>query len=327
MRIVFCGSGSFAAPTLRAIIRAGHDVVKIVTQPPRPSGRGGKVHRTPLDEAARAEDVLKQDPGRICECQNVNSPEAVAAIRDAKPDVICVADFGQFIRQPVRQLAPMGAFNLHGSLLPELRGAAPINWAIIRGYPRTGVTTFSLVDKMDAGAMYLQDSTDIRPDETAEELRARLAEIGAGVVCRTLEMLARGPVTGQAQNESRVTLAPMLKKSDGLIDWSAEAAAIRNLIHGVWPWPGGQAIFRRAGGPDTPVIVARAAVEPDSESPRAMGPRAEPGTLDADLLVVTGRGRLRIVEIQPAGKRVMTWKDFVNGHRPKAGDRFVRPSQ
>jgi len=326
MRIIFCGSGEFAVPTLLAVLAAGHEVVKVVTQPARPSGRGGKVHHTPVSEAARQ---AKLD---ILECPNINAPDAVEALRTANGDLICVVDFGQMVRAAARGAARLGAFNLHGSLLPELRGAAPVNWAVIRGCSHTGVTTFSLVDKMDAGAMFLQDATDISPEETAEELRRRLADIGAGTVCRTLEMLASGAVRGQVQNESRATLAPRLTKSDGIIDWSADAITIRNLVHGVWPWPGGQAVFISGKNPGVPVAIARVQALGDDHD--ATGVPREPGVLGVtcgatgkkELTVAAGRGRLRIVEIQPAGKKLMPWQAFVNGHRPQQGDRFARPS-
>lgn len=314
MRLIFCGSGAFAIASLTAAQRAGHQVLRVITQPPKPSGRGGKVHVTPLADAARAAGLT------VTEIQNINAPESVELIRADKPDVIVVADFGQMVRAAVRESAPLGAFNLHGSLLPELRGAAPVAWAIIRGYATTGVTTFSLVDKMDAGPIFLQAATDIRPTETAEELRLRLSEIGADLVCKTIDLLAAGQAHGQAQDESKATLAPRLKKSDAVIDWTADALAVRNRIHGVWPWPAGHAVFVRKDGHAVPVLIARAAAETgDSGLPA--------GTLDKDLLVATGRGRLRILEIQPAGKRLMAWRDFVNGQRTGPGDKFVPPVQ
>jgi methionyl-tRNA formyltransferase len=301
MRVIFCGSGSFAVPTLQAIVAAGHEVPLVVTQPPRPAGRGGKLRATPVSEAAAALSL------ETLATDNVNAEPVIAAAAAKAADVIAVADFGQFVRAGFRGTARIDSINLHGSVLPELRGAAPINWAIIRGHPTTGVTTFSLVDKMDAGVVYLQESTPICPAETAEELRVRLAKIGAGVVLRTLEMLAGG-AKGVAQDESKVTKAPVLKKTDGVIDWSAPAVAIRNRIHGTWPWPGGHTMFQRNGDAPIAMTLGRAAVEP--------GPATgEAGVLDKDLCVATGDGRLRVLELQPAGKRLMAWRDFINGYR------------
>lgn len=312
MRLIFCGSGAFSIPSLHAVLRDDHLVLRVITQPPRPAGRGGKVQVTPLADAAGLAGLT------VTELENINAPESVAMIQADKPDVIVVADFGQLVRAPVREATRLGAFNLHGSLLPELRGAAPVAWSIIRGDKTTGVTTFELVDKMDAGPIYLQASTEILPEETAEELRHRLSELGADLVCKTLDLLESGQAQGHVQDESRKTLAPRLQKSDGLIDWSASAVSIRNRIHGTWPWPAGHAVFVRADGHALPVLMARAAaVEGDSG--------LECGTLDKDMLVATAKGRLRILEIQPAGKRLMSWRDFVNGQRPAPGDKFIQP--
>ncbi len=311
MRVIFCGSGSFATATLEAIVTAGHEVPLVITQPPRPAGRGGKVRATPIADAAQrlALPTLPTD--------NINSEAAIAASRDVAPDVIVVADFGQFVREGFRKTARIDSINLHGSILPELRGAAPINWAIIRGCEVTGVTTFSLVDKMDAGAVYLRQQAPISPAETAEELRVRLSQIGAGVVVRTLEMLAAG-AKGEPQDESKATRAPVLKKTDGVIDWSADALAIRNRIHGTWPWPGAQATLQRGSLDPMHVILGRAAIEPGDAA-------GAPGVLDKDLCVSTGAGRLRILEIKPADKRLIAWRDFINGYRINPGDRFLPP--
>ncbi len=314
MRVVFCGSGSFAVPSLRALLASAHELAGVITQPARPAGRGGRLRPTPIAQAAAAAGV------EAIQCPDINSAEGVETVTALAPEIIAVADFGQLIRRPVRQLPPAGAFNLHASLLPALRGAAPINWAIIRGCKTTGVTTFRLVAKMDAGRMYLQEPAPIEPHETAEELRARLAEIGAALTVKTVDLLARGEVRGEKQDESKVTLAPLLTKADGLLDFSADAETIRNRIHGTWPWPGGRARLRRAGGREVDVIIARARVADGL----ADGP---PGQIDARGAVATGDGRLEIVEIQPVGKRVMAWRDFVNGYRAGQGDEFLSLGQ
>ena len=312
MRVVFCGSGSFATPSLQAIYETHHDVVGVVTPPPRRAGRGGKVRATDVAQLARkiGLDVL--------ETGNINADDSVNVIAATRPDVICVAEFGQMISARVRELASIDTFNLHGSLLPELRGAAPVNWAIIRGYKQTGVTTISLVDRMDAGLIYLRNTLDIAPDETAGQLRVRLAKIGAETVCETLGLLEGGRTEGERQDESAATFAPRLRKSDGIIDWRADAQMICNLVRGTNPWPGGHAVFGRQGGRMFPVIIASVSV--------AGGAATEPlGHLDADLVASTGFGRLSITELKPAGKRLMSWQDFVNGYRVTRGDIFVDP--
>ena len=309
MRVVFCGSGSFGLPALRALVESPHEVVKVITQPARPAGRGGKLRATPLAAGAGRLGLP------VVECPDINAPEVVAGISRLGADIIFVAAFGQMIRQAARAAARLGAVNLHGSVLPALRGAAPVNWAIIRGMRRTGVTIFSLVDAMDAGPIYAVDETDIAGGETAGELAERLAALGAGLTCRTLDELADGSAEPLQQDESLATRAPKLRKSDGHIDWSADAETIGNLIHGTWPWPGGQAVAVPRAGSPCPVTIARAAAAPG-------GGAAAPGELDQDMLVVTGSGRLRIIEIKPAGKRLMSWQDFLNGHRLSPGDRF-----
>jgi len=312
MRIVFCGSGQFAVPSLEAIRARGHDIVGVVTQPARRAGRGGRPRPTPLSVTVRRAGL------DVRECDNVNTDESVESIRRLGPDVICVVDFGQLVRRAVRETARLDSINLHASLLPALRGAAPINWAIIRGLRQTGVSVFSLVDRMDAGPIYRQAQTDIRPEETAAELGGRLAELGAKVMCETLDMLADGRAVGRRQDESAATEAPRMNKADGIIDWSADAQTIRNLIHGTWPWPGARSIFARPGQPGLTVTIARAAAEPGQSQPRP------PGQLDADLCVVTGAGRVRILQIKPTGRCLMDWRDFVNGYRARQGDTFTR---
>ncbi len=312
MRVFYFGSGAFSAPSLRAIAASRHDIVGIFTQPARPAGRGGKVRPTPIADAA-AELGLP-----VIECEDVNSDEAMSQLQAARPDVICVADFGQVIGLRVLDFPPCGTFNLHASLLPQLRGAAPINWAIIRGFKTTGVTTFRVIRKMDAGPIYLRHAVEIGPNETADELRDRLADIGAKVVCDTLDLLAAGNAPCCEQNESEVTLAPRLRKSDGLLDFAADAKSLHNLIRGTWPWPGAHAVFRRSDGRCYDVTIAAASIAPGE----AIG---YPGCLDGELFVSTGKGRLCIEQIKPAGKKLMAWLDFVNGYRANEGDVFVQP--
>ena len=309
MQVLFCGSGEFAAPSLAAVAAAGHEVVGVITQPARPAGRGGKLRVTPIAEKAGQMGL------ELREAEDVNDEASVEWIASRRPDVICVVDFGQMVRAAVRDQARIDTFNLHGSLLPELRGAAPVNWALIRGYRTTGVTTFSLVDRMDAGPIYLQAELEVAPDEQAEALRRRCAELGAELVCRTLELLTRGKAEAAAQDESRATYAPQLTKSDGLIDWTADAATIVNLVRGTWPWPAAQAVFRRWDGAEIGVKIACASAR-DGEG--------QDGRVDQDLCVGAGRGRIGIEQIKPAGGRLMSWRDFINGYRVQPGDQFLQ---
>jgi methionyl-tRNA formyltransferase len=312
MRVVFCGSGTFATPTLSALLASGHEVALAVTQPPRPAGRGGKLRATPVEEQARSAGL------GVLACEDINAPASEEHLRKVEPDVICVVEYGQFIRSSARQTARLGAMNLHASILPNLRGAAPVNWAIIRGLRRTGVSTFQLVDQMDAGPVYRTAELQIGPDERAQELRKRLAELGAQLVLETLDLLAAGKLHGQPQDDSRATFAPRLLKSDGFLDFRVPAEHIVWKVRGTWPWPGARAVFGHAGGGAVPVTITKARV--------AEGPaRSASGLVDEDLCVSTADGRLEIIEIQPAGRRVMSWRDFVNGHRVSAGDMFNLP--
>jgi len=310
VRVVYLGSGTFSVPPLRAVLASRHEVAGIITQPSRPAGRGGQVRATPVAEASR------QAGREVVECADVNAGDSLERIAALRPDVVAVADFGQLLRRGLLGAAALGAVNVHASLLPELRGAAPINWAIIRGHRRTGVTTFRIVRAMDAGPIYLQQAVEIGAEETAEQLKARLADVGAALLCRTLDLLAAGEAQAQEQDRAKATLAPMLTKADGVIDWTADADAIACRVRGTWPWPGAQAVFchrqRRLA-----VTLARAVAA-------AGAPGVAPGVVDGDLLVSAGRGRVAIRELRPVGKRVMSWRDFVNGYRVETGDRFER---
>ncbi|MCY2930000.1 MAG: methionyl-tRNA formyltransferase [Planctomycetota bacterium] len=313
MRIVFCGSGGFAVPSLRALASSRHEVVYVVTQPARPAGRGGKVRHTHVAAAAGELRLA------AVECPNINDPAMVQTIQTHRPDLIYVADFGQMVRAAVRQTAGRGAFNLHGSVLPELRGAAPINWALIRGFKHTGVSFFSLVDRMDAGEIYGTATTPVGDAETAEELHDRLADIGAELGLKVLDELEAGTARGVAQDESKATLAPKLKKEDGRLDFTVPADALAARINGACPWPGGQAVLAARDGRELPVTIARARARDD-------GAGRAPGELDSDMMIAAGVGRVEVLEIQPAGKKRMPWKAFLNGHRLAPGDRFVSVS-
>lgn len=314
MRLIFCGSGDFGIPTLLSLAGLGHEVLGIFTQPPRPAGRGGKLRPTPAAEQGEKMGLP------VCPVADINAPEVVAQMRSLRPEALLVIDFGQMIGDEVCNLSEHGAVNLHGSLLPELRGAAPVNWAILRGHEQTGVTTFRIVKRMDAGAMFVKRSTAIDKNETALELRHRLADLGAEAVAETLALFVSGRQSGQEQDDSLATKAPRLKKADGRIDWSADAEAIRRLVHGTWPWPGGHADFVAESGKRQTVELGRVAALP-------AGGGGSPGLIGDDLTVACGTGRIAIVQIKPAGGRLMPWQDFVNGHRVRPGCRFEKTAE
>ncbi len=316
MRIIFCGSGKVAVPTLEALRQGGYEIAMVVTQPSRPVGRGGKLTPTPVASQAGAMGL------NVVETVNINSPEMVVAINDIGCELIVVVDFGQMVGKTVRELALLGAINLHGSLLPVLRGAAPIHWAIINGLKQTGVTTFLLVDKMDAGPILLQKTLDIDSLDTAEDLCVRIADLGASVVMQTVEGLVDGTLTPYEQDHEAATLAPRLTKADGIIDFATSASSVVNRIRGTWPWPGGHANFVGTDGRVVRVIFTRARVVlPPFGGGNSTG---SPGTIAKDLTVNASTGRIGIIKLKVAGKQQMGWLDFINGYRVVPGNRFTK---
>lgn len=317
MNIVFLGSGTFAAPTFQALLDAGHHVALAVTPPPRRSGRGKHMHVCPMAALAGQRGV------EVYPCADVNTADAREIIASKSPDVLVVVEFGQFLSTAVRELATLDAINLHASVLPALRGAAPINFALYQGLASTGVSTFSLVDKMDAGPVYDVAQLDILPDERAGELRERLASLGATLLLKTLLRFAHGDLTSTPQDHEAATFAPKLRKADGHLDFSLPAEEVVSRVRGSWPWPGAKAEFHRVSGKIIPVTIAGAR---EAEGIADV----DPGQIEPGLTIACGSGRLEILEIQPAGKRVMTWNDFCNGYRVVSGGFFrtpeVRPS-
>lgn len=316
MRILFFGSGEFAIPTLRSIAEDGHEIVAVVTQPDRPRGRGKELSPTPVKSAAidRRLSVLATD--------DVNSAEMTAQLKSLGADLAYVAAFGQKIGRELLGAFPVGIVNLHASLLPALRGAAPINWAIINGDGETGVTVFRLVEKMDAGPILVQRRTVIGDVETADELHDRLARIGCDAVRATLELLAAQPDTsGTPQDPSKATIAPKLSKNDGHITFDQPAVKLADRILGLWSWPGATCRYVSADGRrDEIVTLARARPYEGQKMPAGAD---DAGRITEVLSVRTADGELEILEIKPAGGRLMPWQDFVNGRHVAPGDRFL----
>jgi len=305
MRIVFLGTPEFAVPTLDRIVAERHSVSLVVTQPDRPKGRKQELIPSPVKAAALRYAIPVYQPERI------RGVEALARLKELSPDVMVVVGYGQIIPQTVIDLAPLGIVNVHASLLPELRGAAPIQWSIARGYKRTGVTTMRIDAGLDTGDILLQWETPVEPDETAPELSARLAEAGADLLVRTLAELCTGSGTGamqsRAQDNSIATYAPVLKKEDGRIDWSNPAQQIHDLIRGFQPWPGAHTSFRGQS-----LHLWRSRLVPDKcrELP--------PGSLipAQGVFAVGGDGAvLELLEVQLEGRKRMPAEVFANGHR------------
>jgi methionyl-tRNA formyltransferase len=311
MRIVFMGTPAFAVPALDALATAGHQVACVVAQPDRPAGRGNGIRIPATKEWALARGIPILQPekvrdGRLC--------ADLAALR---PDLLAVAAYGRILGNDLLTLAPWGAINVHGSLLPKYRGAAPIQWTLANGDTETGVTIMFMSARMDAGDIILQEITAVRDDDTAATLEPRLAAFGAGLMARAVGLFsAGGPVPRVPQDESRVTLAPKLNKEDGRVDWKVQAAVIRNRVRGFHPWPCCRCEYPAGSGQHLKLLRAR--VEDGSGEPGCVLGVDREGPL-----VATGLGGLRLVEVQPEGRQAMTGRAFANGAHLKTGDRFA----
>ena len=300
MRLVFLGTPDFAVPTLNAIVAAGHQVIEVVTQPDRPKGRRQELTPSPVKAAALAHGLTVWQPERVRHADSVEHLRALA------PDAMVVVGYGQIIPQSVIDIAPLGIINVHASLLPELRGAAPIQWAVARGYEKTGVTTMRIDAGLDTGDIVLQSETGIGPDETSPELSPRLAEAGARILLETLDGLAQGTLKPVPQDGTRATLAPILKKDDGRIDWTLPAKTIHNLIRGLQPWPGAHTMFR---GQSLHLWRSRLAADKRNLAPGAL-------IQDGGVFAVAGDGVcLELLELQLEGRKRMPAGVFANGHR------------
>jgi methionyl-tRNA formyltransferase len=307
MRVVFLGSGRFAIPSLEAVLHAGHDVAAVVTQPDREKGRGRELSPPPLKPVAAARGLTILQPRRVRE------PEAVAALTALQPEVQVVVAYGQILPRRVIDIAPRGTVNVHGSLLPRYRGAAPVQWAIVNGDRETGVTTMLIDEGLDTGPILLSEATPIGEEETADVLEARLARVGGEVLVKTLQGLQDGTIVPQPQDASRATLAPIIKKEDGLVDWRQPAEALARRVRGFHPWPG---VHTSVGGRGLRILRARAETG-----------AGVPGTLlrvDRDgLLVAAGDGTaLRVVDVQPESRKPMPAAAFAAGARLAVGERL-----
>jgi methionyl-tRNA formyltransferase len=300
MRLVFLGTPAFAVPTLDAIAAAGHEVTAVVTQPDRPRGRGQQLAPPPVKEAAIRLAIPVYQPERV------RRPEAVEFLREQRSDAMVVVGYGQIIPQSIIDLAPMGILNVHASLLPKYRGAGPIQWSILNGETLTGVTTMRIDAGLDTGDMLLKAETPISPEETAPELGARLASMGAALLVETLTGLERGTIIPEKQDSSQATYAPMLKKEDGRIDWRRPTLAIHNQVRGLQPSPGGYTTFR-----GQTLHIRRSRVT------ELAGQGAKPGSVASvkPLVIACGNGGLELIEVQSEGRKRMPAADFANGQR------------
>jgi methionyl-tRNA formyltransferase len=305
MRIVFMGTPEFAVPSLEALLRSDDHVVGVVSQPDRPKGRGQQLVAPPVKLVAERAGIPVLQPLKI------RTPEFLQALSSWQPDLIAVAAYGRILHTPILHLPPMGCVNVHGSLLPKYRGAAPIQWAIITGETETGITTMLMDEGMDTGPMLLQEKLEIMPDDTTGTLAPRLAELGGRLLAETIAQLKAGSVKSQKQDDGQATMAPLLKKEDGLIDWTMSADSLTNRVRGLSPWPGAYTFWGEERWNVWRVVPSKSAVTD------------KPGTIVAvdkqSILVATGEGLLDLQEIQTANSKRMPVSQFLTGHKVTAG--------
>ncbi len=307
LNLVFCGTPRFAVPTLNRLVEVGFRVSLVVTLPDKPRGRGLELSPPPVKHRAMELGLPVMQPEKI-----KNNEEFRARLAALKPTAIVIVGYGRLIPQWMISLPPLGNINLHASLLPKYRGAAPIQWAIACGETVTGVTTMRIDAGLDTGEILLQRELTLTPEDTAETVAPRLAVIGADLMIETLRGLQTGTVHPRPQDDSRSTLAPLLKKEDGLIKFSRPAVEICNRLRGFQPWPGAFTSFR---GKNLHVWAARPAATV-----------LPPGDMKVDgdrLLVGCGQGTsVEILELQPEGKKRMSARDFIHGYHPTTGEKL-----
>ncbi|HKR29911.1 MAG TPA: methionyl-tRNA formyltransferase [Terriglobales bacterium] len=307
MKLVFCGTPQFAVPTLEALIQA-HEIALVVTQPDRPQGRGLELAAAPVKQTAQKHGFRIEQPDKI-----KNNAEFRALLESIAADAVIVVGYGRIIPPWMLALPKYGNINLHGSLLPKYRGAAPIQWAIANGERVSGVTTMLLNAGLDTGDILLQRELGIEPDETAITYGRRLAEIGADLMIETLRSVEKGAITPRPQDHNRASLAPILRKEDGSADFSLPAEVIYNRLRGFQPWPGCFTSFR---GKKLSIAVAK----PHQESQKLSSGEI---FVEGDRVRIGCReGTLELLEVQPEGKRKMSIGDFVRGYRPHEGERL-----
>lgn len=321
MRLVMMGTGAFAEPTFQALLAGPHPVVGLVTNPDRPSGRERDMVRG-MKRIAQAHALPVFQPEKI------NSPEGIAGLRGLAPDLLVVAAYGQILSREVLSVSPHGGINVHASLLPKYRGAAPIAWAIYHGESRTGVTIIRMSVALDAGDMLAQEAADIRPEETAGDLEQRLAPLGARLALRVVDEIAAGRSRGVKQDPAAATKAPKLTKEHGLIDWTRAADEVCNQVRAMLPWPTAYTFLHRQGREPVRLIVHRATpAEGPSRAAVPPGRAVVSPDTAGRLLVAAGSGTVvEIRDLQPAGKRRMAASEFLRGHPPGAGDTFGPPA-
>ena len=314
MRVLFMGTSEFAIPALKALIAQNHEIIGVVTQPDRPSGRGKKLLPTPVRVIATDHNLQVYQP------EKVRNADFVKTLKQLNPDVIVVVAFGQLLPKRVLDIPSCGVINLHPSLLPKYRGAAPIQWTLINGEDETGVTLMLLDVGEDSGDIICMERLPIELEDTSETLHQKLANIGAQLLIEVLSDLQPGePPVATPQNHSEATHAPRLTKEIGCINWSESSTRIHNLIRGTLGWPGAHTFFRDS----TFIKIIESFPIPTIENRL----NEQHGTIRIDtekqLFVSTGQGEIKLLQVQPATKKVMSSRDFVNGYQLNTGECFT----
>jgi methionyl-tRNA formyltransferase len=307
MKIIYFGTPEFAVPSFQALIESGKDVVSVVTQPDKGKGRGHKLSQPPVKELAISKGI------RVLQPSNIRTPEFFDEIAGLAPDIIVVVAYGKIIPPPLLKLPPLGCVNVHASLLPQYRGAAPIQWALINGDEITGITTMFMDEGMDTGDILLKEEVEIDKEDNAYTLSRRLSLVGASLLMKTLKGLEDKMIRPVPQSGS-ATFAPPLKKENGRINWSLSAREISSLIRGTYPWPGAYCYLN-----GEKINIIKAKVVPDDNK----GAVGEIGHISgSDILVSTGEGILAVSEVKPEGKKIMSATAFMHGRHLKEGAAF-----
>ncbi len=309
-RIVFMGTPDFAVPTLEKLIEGPDDVVAVVTQPDRTKGRGRKLSSPPVKKAAQAHHIPVLQPTKI------KTDEFLSLLKSYQPDLIVVAAYGRILPSSILQLPPLGCINVHGSLLPRHRGAAPIQWAVIKGDKRAGVTIMNMDEGMDTGDILLPESIEVSEDDTAGSLFIKLSELGGVALLKALELLREGQLIPTKQDHSLATMAPPLKKDDGRIDWNLSAQELHGLIRGLDPWP---IAFSFLNGKRIKLFSPEVMYKDCDHPPGTVLMSSKQG-----ILIATGENCLLVREVQPEGKKRMSTEAFICGHPIEPGTVFSR---
>jgi methionyl-tRNA formyltransferase len=309
MKIVMLGTGPFAVPTLEALAASPHEIALAVSRPPR----GRKAQASPLQRTGEQLNLPTWTP------ETINLPESQTKLNAVQADLLVVCDYGEILRPATLATTRLGGVNLHGSLLPKYRGAAPVQWAILNGDAETGNTVIQMTPGLDAGPCLAQETTPIDRDEDAATLEARLSKLGAQLVLRVVDELAAGTAKPVEQNAGEASKAPRLTKEHGAIDWSRPSLEIKNLVRGVRPWPRAYTFWHRTDGPAMRLNIDRVQLVGPGDVPAASGTVVN---VSSRLLIATGDGILEILDLQAAGKRPMPSAEFLRGNRVAVGDRL-----